>query len=88
MLVSDGARNMPSWSNAGQVRSAPRSTRQVASVRGGAAAGRRPPGALIQVPLIPELRAERLLLVHVDVVEALAGLVAWYSISASSGPRR
>ena len=68
---------MPSWFSAGQVRSVPRSTRQVASVRGGAAAwapARRRP--LVQVPLIPELRAERLLLVHVDVVEALAGLVA------------
>ena len=44
MLVSDGVRYMPSWVSAGHVLSGPRSTRQFASVRGGAAVAPAVPG--------------------------------------------
>ena len=65
---------MPLGSSAGQVRSGPRGTLQLASV----AAGRLRLGdhRRVEVLLVPELRAERILLKHVHVVEALGREIA------------
>ncbi len=73
--AADGERNMPSRSSAGQLRSGPRGTVQVASVSG-VLAGAPREHRRVEVRLVPELRAERIVLEHVHVVEALGRMVA------------
>ena len=79
VLVDDCVRNVPFTSNAGNVLTGERSTRQSVSVRSGraavAAAGRAGGGALSRV-WYQSCAQYRLVLPHVDVVEALGRHVA------------
>ena len=74
VLVTDGVRYMPSQSSAGSVLSGPRSTHAVRLRCDGLTWSRRR-DRHVQVPLIPELRTERLVLIHVHVIESLGRLV-------------
>ena len=73
--AADGARNIPSRSSAGQLRSGPRGTVHV-DLGQGRAAGAAGIDRRVEVGLVPELRAVRIVLVEMHVVEPLGRVIA------------